>query len=217
MVRIAQIVSTARYLPPHLVSNAELTERFTALGRPHVIDKLAASTGISKRFYVPDDWVTSDLALMAAREALKRAGRRPEDIDLIILGTTSPDYITPATSVVLQHKLGAKNAGAFDVDCACAAFPALVANGAGLITTNLAMKTVLLVDVDMIHRLTDKNDAAPSSGVPAQAPPSWKAATRRALSAPLFRPMAPSRQDGALSPAAPSNRRMSTPSRTTAP
>jgi len=144
MARIAQIVSTARYLPPHLVSNAELTERFTALGRPHVIDKLAASTGISKRFYVPDDWVTSDLALMAAKEALKRAGRRPEDIDLIILGTTSPDYITPATSVVLQHKLGAKNAGAFDVDCACAAFPALVATGAGLITTNPAMKTVLL-------------------------------------------------------------------------
>ena len=145
MARIAQIVSTARYLPPHLVSNAELTERFTALGRPHVIDKLAASTGISKRFYVPDDWVTSDLALMAAKEALKRAGRRPEDIDLIILGTTSPDYITPASSVVLQHKLGAKNAGAFDVDCACAAFPALVATGAGLIITNPAMKTVLLV------------------------------------------------------------------------
>ena len=46
--------------------------------------------------YVPDDWVTSDLALPAAKEALKRAGRKPEDIDLIILGTTSPDYITPA-------------------------------------------------------------------------------------------------------------------------
>jgi 3-oxoacyl-[acyl-carrier-protein] synthase-3 len=71
--------------------------------------------------------VTSDLALPAAKEALKRAGRKPEDVDLIILGTTSPDYITPATSVVLQHKLGAKNAGTFDVDCACAAFPALVA------------------------------------------------------------------------------------------
>jgi 3-oxoacyl-[acyl-carrier-protein] synthase III len=158
MARIAQIVSTARYLPPHLVSNAELTERFTALGRPQVIDKLAAKTGIGKRFYVPGDWVTSDLALMAAKEALKRAGRKAEDIDMIVLGTTSPDYITPATSVVLQHKLGATNAGAFDVDCACAAFPALLAIGAGLITTNPAMKTILLVGVDMIHRLTDKND-----------------------------------------------------------
>src|SRR5262249_55792130 len=90
MARIAQIVSTARYLPPHLVSNAELTERFTALGRPHVIDKLAASTGISKRFYVPDDWVTSDLALMAAKEALNRTGRHPQPIDFIALCTNSP-------------------------------------------------------------------------------------------------------------------------------
>jgi 3-oxoacyl-[acyl-carrier-protein] synthase-3 len=62
MARIAQIISTARYLPEHLVTNAELTTRFTALGRPHVIDKLANRTGIGKRFYVPDDWVTSDLA-----------------------------------------------------------------------------------------------------------------------------------------------------------
>ena len=158
MARIAQIVSTARYLPEHVVTNAELTARFTALGKPTVIDRLAASTGITQRFYVPDDWVTSDLALGAAKEALKRAGRKPEDVDLIILGATSPDYITPATSVVLQHKLGAKNAGAFDVDCACAAFPALVAIGAGLIATNAAMKTLLLVGVDMIHRLTDPND-----------------------------------------------------------
>ena len=102
-----------------LVTNAELTARFTALGRPHVIDKLAAKSSIGKRFYVPDDWVTSDLALVVCKEALKRAGRKPEDVDLIILGTTSLDYITPSSSVVLQHKLGAKNAGAFDVGCAC--------------------------------------------------------------------------------------------------
>jgi 3-oxoacyl-[acyl-carrier-protein] synthase-3 len=95
MARIAQIVSTARCLPEHVVTNAELTARFTALGKPTVIDRLAASTGITQRFYVPDDWVTSDLALPAAKEALKRAGRQPEDIDLIILGRTSPDYITP--------------------------------------------------------------------------------------------------------------------------
>jgi 3-oxoacyl-[acyl-carrier-protein] synthase-3 len=158
MARIAQIISTARYLPEHLVTNAELTARFTALGRPHVIDKLAAKSSIGKRFYAPDDWVTSDLALVVCKEALKRAGRKAEDVDLIILGTTSPDYVTPSTSVVLQHKLGAKNAGAFDVGCACAAFPALVATGAGLITTNPALKTVLLVGVDMIHRLTDPND-----------------------------------------------------------
>ena len=80
-----------------------------------------------QRFYAPDGWATSDLAVPAAKEALKRAGRKPEDVDLVIVGTTSPDYITPDKSAVLQHKLGAKNAGIFDVDCACASFPALVA------------------------------------------------------------------------------------------
>ena len=67
MARIAQIVSTARYLPEHVVTNAELTARFAALGRPDVINKLAARTGINQRFYAPKDWVTSDLALAAAR------------------------------------------------------------------------------------------------------------------------------------------------------
>jgi 3-oxoacyl-[acyl-carrier-protein] synthase III len=158
VVRTAQIVSTASYLPEHAVTNAELTARFTALGRPTVIDRLGASTGITRRFYAPDDWVTSDLALAAAREALDRAARKPREIDLIILGTTSPDYVTPDTSVVVQHKLGAKNAGTFDVGSACASFPSLIAIGAGLIATNSALKTILLIGVDMIHKLTDPND-----------------------------------------------------------
>jgi 3-oxoacyl-[acyl-carrier-protein] synthase III len=157
MARKAQIISTARYLPEHAVTNAKLTERFTVLGRPTVIDRLANSTGIKQRFYAPDGWATSDLAVPAAKEALKRAGRKPEDEDLIIVGTTSPDYVTPDTSVVLQHKLGAKNAGIFDVDCACASFPALIAVASGLIATT-AMRKILVVGVDMIHKLTDPSD-----------------------------------------------------------
>jgi 3-oxoacyl-[acyl-carrier-protein] synthase-3 len=159
MSSVAQIVSSARYVPDRVVTNAELADRFAALGRPDVVDRLARTTGIAKRFYASDDWATSDLALPAAKEALKRAGRKPEDVDLIILGTTSPDYIAPSTAVVLQHKLGAVNAGAFDVDCSCAAFPAMVAIGAGLIATNPALKTLLLVGVDMVHRLSAPDDA----------------------------------------------------------
>ena len=158
MARIAQIISTARYLPERVVTNAELTTRFTALGHPTVIDKFAATTGITQRFYVPDDWATSDLALPAAKEALKRAGLKPEDLDLIIVGTASPDYMTPDTSVVLQYKLGAKNAGTFDVSCGCASFPALIATSSGLIAANPAIKTVLVTGVDMIYRLNDPND-----------------------------------------------------------
>jgi len=158
VARIAQIVSTARYLPDRVVTNAELNARFTALGIPAVIDKFAASTGITQRFYAPDDWVTSDLAAAAAREALKRAGCKSEDVDLIILGTDSPDYITPDTSVVVQHKIGARNAGTFDIGCACASFPAAIAIGSALIAANAALKTVLVIGVYMMHRLSDPND-----------------------------------------------------------
>ena len=158
MARIAQIVSTARYLPERAVTNAELTERFAALGFPTVVGKFEVSTGITQRFYVPDDWVTSDLALPAAKEALSRAGRKPEDVDLIVVGTDSPDYMTPDTSVVLQYKIGAKNAGTFDVGCACASFPACLAIASGLIAVNPALKTVLVIGVYLMHRLSDPND-----------------------------------------------------------
>ena len=63
-----------------------------------VINKFEASSGIRTRFYAPDDWATSDLAVEAGQNALEKAGLKPEDLDLIILGTDSPDYITPATS-----------------------------------------------------------------------------------------------------------------------
>jgi len=158
MTRIANIISTASYLPEHKVTNEDLIRHFTSLGNPDVIGKFAAITGTRQRYHAPDNWATSDLALPAAQEALKRAGRKPEDVDLIILGTDSPDYITPATSVVLQHKLGAINAGTFDVGCACASFPTAIACASGIITTNPSIKTVLVVGAYMMHKLCDRDD-----------------------------------------------------------
>ncbi|HSN56657.1 MAG TPA: hypothetical protein VLT32_18450, partial [Candidatus Sulfomarinibacteraceae bacterium] len=104
MSRFAAIKSTGRYIPEIEVSNDELRERFAHL--PDFVDKMEESSAIRTRWWAPDEMCASDIALPAARQALERAGRRPEDVDLIILGTDSPDYITPATSVVLQHKLG---------------------------------------------------------------------------------------------------------------
>ena len=192
------------------------------LGRPHVIDKLAAKSSIGKRFYVPDDWVTSDrvrgslgirpysLVSVATKAALREphttiARRRRTS------GGYVPDLrvVTVPIVPVSRQQLSA--------GCACAAFPALVAVGAGLITTNPALKTVLLVGVDMIHRLTDPNDPGCflwSGGAGAAV---LEGGSRRALSAPLFRPMAPTRQGGAFSPTAPSNRPTSTVLRTAAP
>jgi 3-oxoacyl-[acyl-carrier-protein] synthase-3 len=156
MPRYATIVATGSYLPEIEISNDKLRETFASL--PGTIDKLEAATGILKRWYAPDDWATSDVALPAARQALERAGRKPEDVDLIILGTDSPDFITPATSVVLQHKLGAKNAGTFDVGCACASFPTGLAAAAGLIGTNASLRTVLVVGAYLMHRLANPKD-----------------------------------------------------------
>jgi len=156
MPRFATIVATGSYLPEIEITNDLLRARFS--NDREKIDNLEAATGILRRWYAPEDWATSDLALRAAQQALECAGRKPEDVDLIILGTDSPDFITPATSVVLQHKLGAKNAGTFDVGCACASFPTGLAAAAGLIATNVSLHTVLVVGAYLMHRLADPND-----------------------------------------------------------
>ncbi|MBV9496810.1 MAG: ketoacyl-ACP synthase III [Acidobacteria bacterium] len=153
----ASLVSTGSFLPPIEIPNDILRARFAAIA-PEFVDKMEASTGIRSRWYAPDDWATSDLALKASEQALARAGKSPEDIDLIILGTDSPDYITPATSVVLQSKLGAKNAGTFDVGCACASFPTAISNAAGLMATNPNLETVLVVGVYLMHKLAKPDD-----------------------------------------------------------
>src|SRR3990172_3424025 len=157
MPRYGTIRSTGRYLPEIEVSNDALRQRFEKLV-PGFVDKMEEATAIRKRWYAPEGWSTSDLALPAARQALERAGRAPEEVDLIILGTDSPDYLTPATSVVLQHKLGAKNAGTFDVGCACASFPTAVAAGAGIIATNPAIRTILVVGAYRMSKLAAPDD-----------------------------------------------------------
>jgi 3-oxoacyl-[acyl-carrier-protein] synthase-3 len=158
MTRIANIISTGCYIPEIEVPNAVLKERFTKLGKPDIVDKFEATTGIKTRWYAPDDWATSDLALPACQQALKRANLTPDQIDLIILGTDSPDYMTPATSTVLQHKLDAKNAGTFDISCACSTFPTGLAIASGLILANSNINNVLVVSVYMMRKLADPND-----------------------------------------------------------
>jgi len=153
----ANLVATGSYLPEIEITNDMLRARFNGTA-PEFVDKMEASTGILSRWYAPPDWAASDLALRASLQALERAGKTPADLDLIILGTDSPDYITPATSVVLQGKLGAKNAGTFDVACACASFPTAMANAAGLMATNPSLKTVLVVAVYLMHKLAPEDD-----------------------------------------------------------
>jgi len=156
-MRTARLVATGSYLPPIETTNDMLRARFAATA-PEVVDKLEASSGIRSRWYARDDQRTSDLAVEASREALDGAGLRPSDIDLIVLGTDSPDFITPATSTVVQHKLGAAGAGTFDVGCACASFPTAFASAAGIIATNPGIRRALVVGAYLMHRLADPDD-----------------------------------------------------------
>jgi 3-oxoacyl-[acyl-carrier-protein] synthase-3 len=106
-MRHAQILSTGSYVPERVVTNAEIDE---ILGEP-TSDWLIENVGIRERRWMTPDQTTSDLVVEASRRALERAGIRPEDLDLLILSTDTPDYLSPGTSVVVQHKLGAVNAG----------------------------------------------------------------------------------------------------------
>jgi len=154
MSRYAVIIGTGIHVPPNERTNASMREKFG-----EVIDKFGASSGIQTRWYAPDEWATSDLATEAARAALSDAGLKAADLDMILLGTDSPDYTTPATSVVVQHKLGATNAGTFDIGCACASFPTGLNTAAGLIQANPHIKYVMVIGAYMMHKLADwKND-----------------------------------------------------------
>jgi 3-oxoacyl-[acyl-carrier-protein] synthase-3 len=156
MSRYATIIGTGRYLPDIEVSNDELRRRFAHL--PEFVDKMEASTNIKTRWRAPDDWATSDLAVRAAERALVKAGRRPGDVDLIILGTDSPDYITPATSVVVQHSARREERRHRSTSAARAPVSDGPRLGPGLIATNAALKTVVVIGVCMMRKLADPND-----------------------------------------------------------
>lgn len=156
-MRHAQILSTGMHVPSREVSNDVLRERFATIA-PDFVDRIEPKSGITRRFYAPADQATSDLAVEAAEQAMARAGVAPEAIDLIVLGTDSPDFITPSTSVVVQEKLGATRAGTFDVQCACASFPTALATAKGLIATQPHLQRVLVIGAYMMHKLADPND-----------------------------------------------------------
>ncbi len=118
MTRYAQITATGRYIPEKVLTNDDMNEM---LGQ-NVGDWLVENVGIEQRHVMAEDQATSDMLVASARQALERAGLTPADLDLIIVATDTPDYISPATSSVVQAKLGADNAGTYDINAACAAW-----------------------------------------------------------------------------------------------
>jgi len=117
-MRNAKIIGTGISVPQKVIKNEDLS---LMLGED-INDFVSNTLGILERHVLSDDESTADIATEASKNALNNAGLKAEDLDLIILATDTPEYISPATSVIVQHRIGAKNAGTFDINCACAGF-----------------------------------------------------------------------------------------------
>ena len=155
MVRSAVVTGLGMYVPEKMLTNEEIEQM---LDRPGTADWLVENVGIRQRHVMAEDEVTSDLALHAGHEALENAGLEADDLDLIILSTDTPDYLSPATSVVVQHKLGAKNAGTFDVNCACAGLVTSLDIAYRYIRTDFDINSVLVIGAYGMTKFVDWTD-----------------------------------------------------------
>ncbi|MFZ0549125.1 MAG: ketoacyl-ACP synthase III, partial [Candidatus Promineifilaceae bacterium] len=155
MNRYAQILSTGRYVPEKILTNAYFNELFP---ERDIDGWLVKNVGIRRRHVMAPDEATSDLALHAANQALDRAGIAATDLNLIIVATDTPDYISPATATVLQAKLGAVNAGTFDMNTACAGWVTAVDTAARYVMTDTDMNYILVVGAYGMTRFVDYTD-----------------------------------------------------------
>ena len=148
----SRIAGTGRYLPAKVLTNAEL-EKLVATND----EWIRSRTGIAQRHIAADDEATSDLALHASRRALEAAGLAPQDVDLVIVATTTPDMIFPSTACILQDKLGATGGPAFDVQAVCSGFVYALAIADRMISAGMA-KNALIVGAEIYSRILDWSD-----------------------------------------------------------
>jgi 3-oxoacyl-[acyl-carrier-protein] synthase-3 len=127
-------------VPDRIVTNAEID----ALLGESTSQWLVENVGILERRWMAENQTTSDLVVAAAKKALGRAGIHPDELDLIIVSTDTPDYLSPSTSVVVQAKLGATNAGCYDINSACAGWVTALDQGARVLMTEPSMRYILV-------------------------------------------------------------------------
>ena len=151
MVR-SRIIGTGSYLPKRVLTNFDL-ERMVETSDEWIRER----TGIRERRIAAEEEATSDLALMASREALRAAGLKPKDLDLILVATVTPDLLLPSTACILQHKLGAKDTPAFDLNAACSGFIYGLSVADAFIRSG-SYERILLVGAETLSRATDWQD-----------------------------------------------------------
>jgi 3-oxoacyl-[acyl-carrier-protein] synthase-3 len=148
----ARITGTGSYVPKKVVTNHDL-EKLIDTSDAWITER----TGIKERRIADKGEMTSDLAFAAARNALKAAGLSPQELDLILVATTTPDMIMPSCGCVLQEKLGAKKAAAFDLYAACSGFIYGLSVANAYIKSE-TYKNVLVVGAEILSRFTDWED-----------------------------------------------------------
>ncbi|HTF87892.1 MAG TPA: beta-ketoacyl-ACP synthase III [Planctomycetota bacterium] len=146
------IAGTGSKLPERVLTNHDF-EKWVDTSDEWIVQR----TGIRERRWVGPDETTSDLCLAAGRMALDAAGVKPEELDLVIVGTLTPDYLLPACACLVQDRLGAKNSGAFDVSAACTGFLTALHTGEAFISAGRARR-VLVIGAESLSRFVDIKD-----------------------------------------------------------
>ena len=153
----ARISGTGSYLSPRRLTNADMASMLAARGIETSDEWIVARTGIRARHFADDGVNSSDLALHAARAALQAAGRSAEDLDLIIVATSTPDMLFPSTACILQNKLGVSGCPAFDMQAVCSGFVYGLAVADAMIRSGGA-RCALVVGAEVFSRILDFND-----------------------------------------------------------
>ncbi|WP_340008909.1 beta-ketoacyl-ACP synthase III [Paenibacillus sp. FSL K6-0276] len=151
-LRPVGIIGTGKYVPEKIMTNSDL-EKIVETNDEWIVSR----TGIRERHIAAPHEATSDLAYEAALKALDSAGMKAEDLDLIIIATVTPDSSFPSTACILQDKLGAKGAAAFDLSAACSGFVYSLATAVGFIQNGM-YNNALIIGADTLSRITDYTD-----------------------------------------------------------
>ncbi|HEX7589332.1 MAG TPA: beta-ketoacyl-ACP synthase III [Anaerolineae bacterium] len=152
MPRYAHIVGWGKYTPPNILTNADLAKTVDTTD-----EWIRDRTGIQQRHIASSKESTAMMGLHAAREAIQVADVNPNDIDLVIVATVTPEYVFPATACLVQDALGASRAGAYDLEAGCSGFVYALATAAGMIRGGM-YNTILVIGAETLSRVVDWTD-----------------------------------------------------------
>ncbi|MEQ1641853.1 MAG: ketoacyl-ACP synthase III [Pyrinomonadaceae bacterium] len=158
-MRDARIIGTGIYVPEKVLTNADLSANLGV----DIDEFVTTIVGIRERHIAADDESTADLATNAATAALENAGLNAAELDLILLATDTPEYVSPATSVVVQHRIGAVNAGTFDINSACAGFVTTLDTAFKYIISDASYKNILVIGCYAMSKFIDWKDKKTST------------------------------------------------------